>query len=220
MPLLTLVEILGLGVGVRDTGVPLAEIGFCRTVDSTVGMAIHWSACGRATGAGFRRRMWVSWVTSCYLSHWFCSCQKVCFIYLPQFNPVPVPSVTLSGRILNGVWVWFFQFLMNGPSVPLLRMRVLGAIWVDQLLDPFPCRCVLWCRVCSPSSRFPPVVLISLGSLAEKVWWTDWISFFVQRVFLQVKVCSRRLEWCDVHVEDRTMVCWVVDSSLSGSSKF
>ena len=39
MPLLTLVEILGPGVGVRDTGVPLAELGFCRMVDSTVGMA-------------------------------------------------------------------------------------------------------------------------------------------------------------------------------------
>ena len=39
MPLLTLVEILGLGVGVQDTHVPLAELGFYRMVDSTVGMA-------------------------------------------------------------------------------------------------------------------------------------------------------------------------------------
>ena len=39
MPFLTLVEILGPGVSVRDTGVPLAEIGFCRIVDLTVGMA-------------------------------------------------------------------------------------------------------------------------------------------------------------------------------------
>ena len=38
-PLLTLVEILGPDVGVSDTGVPLAELGFCRMVDSTVGMA-------------------------------------------------------------------------------------------------------------------------------------------------------------------------------------